>query len=44
MMFGMAANQEETDKVTVVLKEDESRGVMQDPLEKAETEIGNIAQ
>lgn len=31
------ANQEEIDKVTVVLKEDESTGVMQDPLEKAET-------
>ena len=31
------ANQEEIGKVTVVLKEDESTGVMQDPREKAET-------
>lgn len=30
-------NQEEIDKVTVVLKEDESTGVMQDPVEKAES-------
>ena len=31
------ADQEEIDKATVVLKEDESTGVMLDPLEKAET-------
>ena len=30
-------NQEEIDRVTVVLKGDESTGVMQDPLEKAES-------
>lgn len=40
MMIGMdtlTAMKEETDEITIVLKEDESRGTMHDALERAET-------
>lgn len=42
MMIGMdtlTAIKEETDEITIVLKEDESRGSMHDALERAETGI-----